>query len=204
MSGNHARRTDAGFTLIEVMISVVILGGIFYATFRVIGSAQDMMRSTSLVAQSERQAMDLARNMEVRMRNGGISQILDGAGAAFADGATKTNGVRIRLVADYNGAQVYGRGVGFVVNTKESNPTDGVDNNGNNLVDEVDLRFREWAGVPTGASVRDSIVGRDIRGVSVTRSGNRLTITVTTQHYDPITRQLKNFTGSSTLLIRNP
>jgi hypothetical protein len=94
--------------------------------------------------------------------------------------------------------------VGFFVNTLESGPNDGVDNNANNLVDESDLKFRMWTAAPVGAPSSETTVGRSIRGLRVTRVGKRLTFTVATQYYDPVDQQLRLFTGTSTLLVRNP
>jgi hypothetical protein len=207
-----ARRPDAGFSLLEIMIAVGILFAILIAAFNMIDRGSRLYGVTSTTAQLDVSANQLAGQIANVLRNGVIVTLEDGDGAALADGATSTTGVRVRLYAGYQGAVIAGDGVGAVLGEDgESNVTDTVDNDKDSIADERSLSIRRWelADEPAASSTgytstpTDSRIGGRVESLSVARSGTRLSIAVTVMKYDPVLQTILRSTGRSEVTLRN-
>ena len=202
------RGGEAGFSLLELMFAGSILLGLLFLCLTLTGRAQTMYGTASVSASGLAQAEDLARILEERFRNGGLAT-LDRADATygvmdFPDGASSAVGARVRLADTFTGPggfAIFGSCVGYAVRNAE--PADGKDNDRDGLVDEKDLLLQEWAAVPGPVPLRQSLLARDIDGVSLSRVGRILRLEVRTLRFDPANRQLRTFTAVRSFALRN-
>jgi len=199
-----AAEAAPGFTLLEVMLSAFILSAIILMTVSILNGGNKLLLSVSLNSEAEVKSADLADQIAKRMLNGVVSTLRDGTGAAFADGATTTNGVTIRLISGYQGAAVLGETYRYTLVDQESNTSDGIDNDGNNLIDEKKIRLQRWPdGNTAAAPTQDQKLDINLRSLSITRAGNVLRIAVVVERYEPINRVLKSVTARSNVTLKN-
>lgn len=204
MRMEHEGRTaeERGFTLLEVLISAALLGGILLICFRLIGSAQGQFATSSLTTSEEVRAEDLLRIVVDRVRNGGISTLSNGTGAAFPDGTKSSNGLRIRMVTGYSGGAVFGETIGLRLANDPQDPVDGNDNDGDGRIDESILHLDTWPGVPVGTPLTTS-VSEGVAEFVVARSGNSLTFFVVLLRWDRTNQRTLRTTATQSMLVRN-
>jgi len=204
---------EGGFSLLEVMLATAILFLIIAVAFSFINDGTKLLSSTAIVSEAEVHAGHVAEQIVRRLRNGVILTLEDGAGGAFADGATTTNGVRVRLFDSYAGEAWVNDGIAITLGTDgESNVTDGVDNDNDNIIDEKSILLGDWtlarekAASSTGFTGTDVVeynLGGRVGTLSCARDGRRLTVTVTIMKYDPQLRAVRTITGTSQVTFRN-
>ncbi len=197
--------TESGFTILEMAISTVILVSIFMLAFRVIGGAQNML-GTSSVTMANTQVAHLTEMMLQRMRNGVVATLEDSAGVPIPDGGTCTTGFRIRILAQtpspmYVGGLVLGETVGFSLRPTET--VNGFDDNHNNIIDENEVMLQKWPLGPIGPPQFSPFIEDNVRSLTLTRTGNRILITLVMERYDAANRQIVSFTGTSSFALRN-
>jgi type II secretory pathway pseudopilin PulG len=227
--GRDGRDGQAGFSLLEVVIAAVILFMIIGIAARTLSSGQALLGTVSSEASGSVTAQRILTQVSDRIRNGIIADIEDGASNPLADGATCTNGLRIRLIKSFKGGIERGKTVWIEVsNDGEANVADEVDNDKDGVWDERQIRVKEFpddddavGAVATDLGQLGNRLGtidrtdprdpkmRVLSPLTVTRTGNSLRLTVGVLRRDPVMLDknqkpvLRCFTATGTVTFRN-
>jgi len=210
------RRGNAGYTILELMMSVVLLGTILTAIGLSARSASDMYRESQFEHELETQ---LHRTLEL------IATQLTVSGRDLTpepDTAFGTAALTFKRCDGWDGdAPIWSQPLQIALQLEDGELDDGSDNNGNGLVDECVIVFVNDAGSPTAAEtvkchrVRELLAGEDFNGLDDNGNGlidepglcfdvegNVLTILLTLEGIDPDGR-LVTKTDQTAVRIRN-
>jgi hypothetical protein len=192
-----------GFTLIEVIVAATILFVIVLLVMRTLRDANNLLSTTSVKADGEVKADVLLGKITERFRNGVISTLTKGSSpTTFNSGESEAVEVRCRLMDGYSGSVVPGKTVSVCIVKDED--IDGVDNDGDGLVDEYNLRIREWPDDDTLATPTvDQTINFNLQSISFTRVNRNLQVQVSVQRLDPANQQTRTMTARSTITLRN-
>jgi prepilin-type N-terminal cleavage/methylation domain-containing protein len=150
----------AGFTLIELMISVTILGGIFLAIASASSSAADaydQSRVRGRVVAKANQVLDRIANEFVEADGANISPALPGIGATAIT----------YQVSDGAGGFGPDRTIRFQMDVGELD--DGIDNNADGRIDEAVILWIEDEG---GANERSAVWCHNVRSLMANETAN--------------------------------
>jgi prepilin-type N-terminal cleavage/methylation domain-containing protein len=195
------KRTRAGFTLLEVMISVAVLaivaGGIYSAL-----SASQSLYSTGITRQEIEDRVRRALNdisLELRQASSGL-----GAGITFAtSGSAGDQTVTFCMCTGFTAnVPTWSAPITFATVNGDGELDNGADDNSNRLVDERKL-MRTQAGRPDKL-IADNVREGSVRFVQTLTMGlvDRIQISLTIQGYDNQGRVIEA-SGSVTVDIRN-
>jgi prepilin-type N-terminal cleavage/methylation domain-containing protein len=195
------KRTKAGFTLIEIMISVAVLaivaGGIYSAL-----SASQSLYSTGITRQTLQERVRRALNeisLELRQASSGL-----GAGITFATtGSAGDQTVTFCMCTGFTAnVPTWTTPITFATINGDDEIDNGVDDNSNRLADERKL-MRTQAGRPDHV-IADNVKEGSVRFVQSLTMGlvDRIQVSLTVQGYDSQGRVMEE-SGTVTVDIRN-
>ncbi len=151
-----AHLRSAGITLIELMLTIILLSAVLLATYEIFTGSVDSYASGVLTG-------DLERNSTRSVRRIVEAIEMSGKDTAFPVLAAPLSaaGVVVQQSLGYSGGAVqWGPLTAIAFDYDPKDPNDGVDNNGNGLIDEGILVYREDIG---GANERRVILVRNVR-----------------------------------------
>ena len=148
------RGGERGFSLVEVMIAAFLLFLIIGAAASMLSSGQQLLQSTSVSAEGDRIAEQVAGQVAERIRNGALATLLDPKGNPIPDNpgfaVTKAptvvyDGFQVRPVVGFAGGAVLGKTLWFqAVGDGESLLTNERDDDGDGVWDERRLHVLEF------------------------------------------------------------
>ena len=213
-----ARASRSGFTLFELMVAMALASVFGMTILMTADTTASAFRTGATVGQLEQMTRDVLQRISERLESADFPSTVPKLEAPF-----HSDRIDYQRVIGYTaGVRDFGPPERIVLEYSPSDPNDGVDNDGNGLVDECRIL---WVENPGLANERHIVLSRwvsefmeneidgnladdngngleDERGLSFDFSGGRLTIRLTLQQRDSdgtlITRSL-----SRTLTLRN-
>lgn len=204
----------AGFTMIEVIVSTLILSAIVLVTAMALQGGNNLLVSTSVETEAEIKAGRIADQIANLLRMGMFSTLKQVDDTAFPDSTgivdpttyeldpvEVTNGVKCRKYDRYKGAAVAGESFRVLVGKGEDD--DDVDNDGDNYVDEKIITLQTWPADFTPTPTTSTIIGENVEALSLARYGRRIQVRVTVFRYDPSSQQVRTFEGRAEATIKD-
>lgn len=204
MSRQFRTRRD-GFTLLEVLISVVILIAMMVVVFQFTLRGQEMARVDTIKATLQARAMRIVEDVVDSIRRSGANQIVP---ASPVGTETSIDFLQVTGLDPAAGPIYSANPLTFTLSAAPNDPQDGRDNNDNGIIDEMVLRRTTPDGataiVATGIKGWDEGTGTNVLGFRVRRAPNtsRLRLALTLQQADRHGR-LYEETYFSSVTLRN-
>ncbi len=192
----HSRA--AGFTLIELLIALAIMAIVFSSLALVMGSSLRLHVAGTFVSHLEAEVNRSMNRLARELMNTGVSVLFPDPGLVGND--TLTFQAAVGIVDE---ATVWGAPIRLAFEYDEGEVDDGLDNNGNGLIDEGRVVWTENPGTPGEKrvvwcnEVREFLEGEtrngmddngngliDETGLSFQREGESLTIMLTLERLD--------------------